>query len=88
VTINLSATDDTDRSGLKSITYSASGAQTIASTTVDTASTSVRITTEGTTTLSYAATDNAVNTESTKTLTIKLDTTAPAATATANRAER
>jgi hypothetical protein len=77
VSVQLAATDG--GSGVKQITYSASGAQTIAQTTVSGASTSVSITTEGTTTISYFATDNANNVETTKTVTVKLDKTAPGA---------
>lgn len=79
VSVALAATDNSGGSGVKQITYSASGAQTIAQTTVSGATTNVSITTEGTTTISYFATDNANNVESTKTVTIKLDKTAPSA---------
>jgi hypothetical protein len=75
--VALAATDNSGGSGVKQITYSASGAQPIGSTTVSGASTSVSITTEGTTTISYFATDNANNVEATKTITINLDKTAP-----------
>jgi hypothetical protein len=77
VSVTLSASDTSGGSGVKSISYSASGAQTIAATTLNAASASVSITTEGTTTLSYSAADNAGNTETAKTLTIKLDATKP-----------
>lgn len=78
VTVSLSATDPSP-GVVKQITYSASGAQTIASTTVLGSSATVpAVTTAGTTTLSYLAEDVAGNVESTKTLTIKLDKTAPA----------
>jgi hypothetical protein len=78
VTVDLSAVDNTDGSGVKEITYSASGAQTIASTTVAGSSVSgISITAEGTTTLSFFAEDNAGNTEATKTLVLRIDKTAP-----------
>ena len=78
VTVDLSATDNAGGSGVKEITYSASGAQTIASTTVAGSSVSgISITAEGTTTLSFFAKDNANNTEATKTLEVKIDKTAP-----------
>ncbi len=78
VTVDLSATDNAGGSGVKEVTYSASGAQTIASTTVLGSSVSgISITTEGTTTLSFFAKDNANNTEATKTLVLKIDKTAP-----------
>jgi len=77
--IGLSATDGACGSGVKSITYSASGAQTIVTTTVSGSSTTVpTITTEGSTTLAYMATDNANNVETTKTLLVKIDATPPA----------
>jgi hypothetical protein len=80
VTVNLVATDSSGGSGVKEITYSATGAQTIASNTVAGSSASVPITAEGTTTVSYFATDNAGNQESpAKTLTVKLDKSVPSA---------
>ena len=51
VSVNLNATDNAGGSGVKEITYSASGAQPIASTTASGASVSLRITALGTTTL-------------------------------------
>ena len=78
-TITLTATDDAAGSGIKSITYSATGAQTIPSTTVNAATTNVVINIEGTTTLSFFATDNAGNTSDVGSVTIKLDKTAPEA---------
>jgi hypothetical protein len=78
VSVSLDATDNAGGSGVKEITYSASGAQTIASTTVTASSVSgINITAEGETTLSFFAKDNAGNVESTKTKTIKIDKTAP-----------
>ena len=79
VTVTLTATDDANGSGIKSITYSATGAQTIPSTTVNAATTNVVITAEGITTLSYFATDNEGNTSDVGTTTIRLDKTAPEA---------
>ena len=78
-TITLTATDDAAGSGVKSITYSATGAQTIPSTTVNGSTTNVVISVEGTTTLSFFATDNAGNTSDVGSVTIKLDKTAPEA---------
>jgi hypothetical protein len=77
VSVALAATDNSGGSGVKQITYSATGAQLIGSTIVSGASTSVSITTEGTTTISYFATDNANNVETTKTVTVNLDKTGP-----------
>jgi hypothetical protein len=79
VTVTLTATDDANGSGIASITYSATGGQPIASTTVNGSSTNVVISGEGITTLSYFATDNAGNTSDVGSLTIKLDKTAPEA---------
>jgi len=82
VTVNLSATDNSCGSGVKNITYSASGAQTIGQTTVPGSSTSVQISNEGITTVSFFATDNANNVESTKTQVVKIDNTPPTITIT------
>ena len=63
---------------MKEITYSASGAQSISTTTVSGNSvTGISISNEGTTTLSFSAKDNAGNTETAKSVTIKIDKTAP-----------
>jgi hypothetical protein len=78
-TVTLTATDDANGSGIQSITYSATGAQPIASTTVNAATTSIVISAEGITTLSYFATDNEGNTSDVGTTTIRLDKTAPEA---------
>jgi hypothetical protein len=81
VTVTLSATDNQGGSEVKELTYSATGAQPITSTTVlanELPKQLPIITTEGTTTISYFATDNASNQEApAKTLTVKLDKTAP-----------
>ena len=79
VTVTLTAEDDAMGSGVKSITYSAVGAQPIPSTTVNGSSTNVVISSEGVTTLSFFATDNAGNTSDVGSVTIKLDKTAPEA---------
>ena len=79
VTVTLTATDDANGSGIKSITYSATGAQPIASTTVNAATASIVINMNGITTLSYFATDNAGNTSDVGTTTVKLDKAAPEA---------
>ena len=77
--MTLTATDDANGSGIKSITYSATGAQPIQSTTVNAASTDVVITANGITTLSYFATDNEGNTSDVGMTTVKLDKVAPEA---------
>jgi hypothetical protein len=75
-TVNLSSSD-TGGSGVQQITYSATGAQTISSTTVPGAAAAPVISAEGTTTVSYFATDNLGNVETTKTVLVKLDKTNP-----------
>jgi len=77
VTVSLMATDNPTGSGVKEVTYSATGAQTIPSTTVPGDSADIPVTAEGETTIAYFATDNAGNVEATKTLVVRLDETAP-----------
>ena len=77
VTVKLKATDNQGGWGVQKITYSASGAQTIAQTDVSGDSVDVKLDQEGTATITYYATDKAGNVEDKKTLTIKLDKTAP-----------
>jgi hypothetical protein len=77
VTVGLSADDGTCGSGVQSISYSTSGAQTIPPTTVTGSATSFPLSNEGITTVTFYATDNAGNVESAKTLTVKIDNTAP-----------
>lgn len=84
VTIAISAIDEAGGSGVAGITFSASGAQTIASTTVQGPEASVPVAAEGTTTITYHATDNAGNAESDHTLTVQIDETAPVVTVPAN----
>jgi hypothetical protein len=78
VTVTLTATASATGATVKQLSYSASGAQAIASTTVNASSAPVVITTEGTTTISFFATDNAGNTESAKQVVVMLDKTPPA----------
>src|SRR5829696_808149 len=77
VTVKLNATDNQGGWGVEKITYSASGAQTIAQTDASGDSVEVALNQEGTTTLTYYATDKAGNVEGQKTLTVKIDKTAP-----------
>jgi len=77
VTVSLSAADTTNGTGVSSITYSASGAQTVPQTVVNGLSASLAITAEGETTVTYFATDNAGNVETAQTLVVKIDKTAP-----------
>jgi hypothetical protein len=80
VTVSLSAFDNEDGTGVASITYSATGAQPIAPTTVSGNSASVVISAEGVTTLSYHATDNVGNSGADQTLTIRVDKSDPTLT--------
>jgi len=77
VTVALSASDNQDGSGVKEITWFASGTETIATTIVDGASASIPINTEGRTLITFHATDNAGNSEAEETVTVKLDKTLP-----------
>ena len=84
VTINLTSVDNPGGSGVKQITYSASGAQIIPSTVVAGASISFAINTEGMTTITFFGTDNAGNIETARTITINIDKTPPAAACSAS----
>jgi hypothetical protein len=77
VTVNLNATYNQGGWGVQKITYSASGAQSIAKTDAPGSSVDVKLDQEGTTTLTYYATDKAGNVEDQKSLTVKIDKTAP-----------
>jgi hypothetical protein len=76
VVVALSATDNPGGSGVGSISYSLSGAQT-GSAVVPGSTASVTISAEGITTVTYFATDNAGNQESPKSLTVRVDKTPP-----------
>lgn len=87
VTVALNSADnETGGTGVKQITYSATGAQTIASTIVNGASASFTISTEGITTITFFGTDNAGNVEAPHTLIIRLDKTPPTITGSATPA--
>lgn len=77
VTVNLSASDNSCGSGVRKITYSATGAQPIAATDVFASATTVPITTDGVTTVTFTATDNAGNTSAPQSVVVRLDTVAP-----------
>jgi hypothetical protein len=76
VTLMLTASDDANGSGVKQISFSASGAQP-GSGIVSGATAVLTISAEGKTTVTYQATDNAGNVESAKTLVVQLDKTPP-----------
>ncbi len=76
VVVTVSATDPSG-SGVRFLTYSATGAQPIASTTVGVASVPVFLSMEGVTTLSFFAQDNWGNIESPNTQAVRIDKTDP-----------
>jgi cell wall-associated NlpC family hydrolase len=83
VTVALNSTDnEPGGSGVKQITYSTSGAQALANTTVNAGSISIIISTEGTTTVSFSAADNAGNIETLKQIVVMLDKSSPTTTGT------
>src|SRR5207302_1259493 len=71
-------------SGIQGITYSASGAQPIASVTVAGSSTSISITSEGITTITFFAQANTGDTGAPETVVVKLDKTPPTVTYSGN----
>jgi hypothetical protein len=78
VTVTLSATSAPGGAGVKSITYSTTGAQPTPPITVAGGSVQIVISAEGQTTITFAATDAAGITESpAKSITVKIDRTAP-----------
>ena len=80
VTVSLSATDDPGGSGVQQITFSATGAQPVASTNLAGSSASALVSTEGITNFSFFATDLAANVEAAHTLAVKLDKMPPSIT--------
>jgi pimeloyl-ACP methyl ester carboxylesterase len=78
VVVTLNATDNAGGSDVRRITYSATGAQVIASTVRNGSSASFEVTASGVTTISFFAEDNAGNVETAKSLTVRIDRTAPA----------
>ncbi|MDE3090345.1 MAG: Ig-like domain repeat protein [Chloroflexota bacterium] len=82
VQVTSNAADDVGGSGVKQVTYSATGAQTVASTTVNGSTASFTLSAEGVTTISYYATDFAGNAGTAQTRLVKIDKTAPAITIT------
>ncbi len=83
VRVTLTARDEQGGSGVREITYSATGAQPIGERTVSGNTASVVIEEEGVTRLTFFATDRAGNEEEPQTLTVRIDRTAPVVTASA-----
>jgi hypothetical protein len=77
VTVSLTASADPTRT-IQSITYSATGAQTVAQTVVAGSATQVAVSADGTTTLTFWATDSAGATSPSQSITVQVDRTAPA----------
>jgi hypothetical protein len=77
VTIMLTAADNLGGSGVKQVSYSATGAQAIPATTINGSSASFVVSTEGISTISFFSTDNAGNVEAPNMLIIRLDKTPP-----------
>ena len=76
VTVSLDA-DDGPGSGVKQITYSATGANPIATTVVESDSTLFFLVSDGSTTVTFFAEDNAGNVEDPQTLLVEIDQTEP-----------
>jgi len=77
VTIALTASDNVGGSDVASLTYSATGAQVIASTEIEGAAASIIVSAEGITTVFFAARDVAGNAEIAGSITVRLDKTRP-----------
>jgi len=75
VTVTLTASDNLGGSGVKQVTYSVTGAQSVPATTVVGSSASFVISAEGVSTVSFFSTDNAGNVEAPNTLAVKVDKT-------------
>jgi hypothetical protein len=77
VTVALNAVDMPAGTGIANVTYAATGAQPVASTTVPGAAASIEIKTEGQTTVSYFATSNSGVVEGAHNVTVSVDKTKP-----------
>lgn len=78
VTLTIQSNDDVGGSGVKEITYTASGADNIGTTTIESWEATLVDRSEGATNIVYFATDNTGNIESPHSYTVRLDKTAPA----------
>ncbi|MDF2629119.1 MAG: hypothetical protein K0R39_2950 [Symbiobacteriaceae bacterium] len=86
VNVRISAADEAGGAGVDTITYSATGAQPIATTIVSGDFTAPEITAEGITTVTYYATDRAGNVGAMGSITVKLDLTNPTISGAPDRA--
>ncbi|HEV2195635.1 MAG TPA: hypothetical protein VGR55_08635 [Candidatus Acidoferrum sp.] len=77
VTVTLTASASATGATVKQLSYSATGAQAIASATVSGGSATIVVSNEGVTTLNFFATDSAGNIETAKNVAIRLDKTPP-----------
>jgi hypothetical protein len=77
-TVTLHATDPAPGSGVATLTYSTSGAQTASATTVPGDTTVLTVTREGETTVTFHSTDHAGNAGPDRTLTVRVDKSPPA----------
>jgi YVTN family beta-propeller protein len=81
VTLTLSATDNSNGSGVASIAYTVANGTTAAASTTPSATASVVVSAEGVSAVTYRSTDKAGNVEAAKTLTVRIDRIAPASSA-------
>lgn len=79
VDVTLTATDNAGGAGVKEITYSATGAQTMSSTTLPSSTTMFTINAEGQTSISFSAADNAGNATAPQQISTLIDRTGPTA---------
>jgi hypothetical protein len=84
VTLNLSATDNPNGTGVRNITYTVSGAGGPVTNTIPGSSTSIVISAAGSSTVTYFATDNANNAETPRDFFVNIDKTKPVITLNGN----
>lgn len=84
VVVTLDATDNNGGSGLAGLVYSASGATSVPSTTSANGHATITVTADGETTIAFQSTDAAGNVETAQTRVVRIDRSAPSATAAAS----
>jgi hypothetical protein len=77
VTVQISSVDDSTGSGVSSVTYAVTGAQSISSTTIGGGVAAFSIVNEGASTIAFFATDNRGNREMSHDVVVRLDQTPP-----------